>query len=179
MNTKTATTVAAALALSLGLGSVQADAATSQASSKLHLKETGTVSHASGRVIHLGTILVTPPKAAKVDFSKRRGSTAYLGTVHVSAADSTEARMAARYAKSNGAAFLGVVEVTREDSMDARYAQRLAHATAGTAYLGTVLVKPAGAQARALAGLANLETRLAENVRFVVFGTLAFDRAGG
>ena len=164
MNTKTAATVAAALVLSLGFAPLRADAAA--------------VSHASGRVIHLGTIVVTPPKAAKPVFSKIYGSTAFLGTIHVTAADSADARLAARYAKSRGAAFLGVVEVTREDSVDARYAQRLA-AERGAAYLGSVQVAPVGFGLHTLAGLAGLERRLADNAHFMVFGALAFNRAGG
>ena len=164
MNTKIAATIATALVLSLGFAPLCADAAA--------------VSHASGRVIHLGTIVVTPPKATKIDFSKTRGSTVYLGKVDVTAADSADARLAARYAKSRGAAFLGVVEVTREDSVDARYAQRLA-AERGAAYLGSVQVAPVGFGRRTLAGLAGLERRLADNTHFMVYGALAFNRAGG
>ena len=178
MNTQSAATVAAALALSLGLVSVQADAATAQSRNTLHLVKTDSVSHASGRVIHLGTIVVTPPKAAKADYSKTRGSTAYLGTIHVTAQDSTESRLAARMAESQGAVYLGVVQVGREDSLDARYAQRLA-AERGAAYLGTVQVLPKGAEARTLASLVKIGERLAGNMRFVFQGALAFDRAGG
>ena len=181
MNTRTATTtVAATLALSLGLVTVQAEAAVSQSRTKLHLVETGAVSHASGTVIHLGTIRVTAPKAAptKVDFSKRRGSTAFLGTVQVTADDSPDGLLAARYAKSKGAAFLGVVEVTRDDSLDARYAQSLAVAP-GTAYLGSIQVTLANAQSPVLASILRLEHLLTGKNGYAVLGTLAFGRAGG
>ena len=165
-----------ALGLSLMGASLAADAASARTSAT-HA-ETSASPYTQGKVIHLGTIVVTPPKAAQVDFSKTRGSTAYLGTVKVTAADSAESRMAARAARSQGAMYLGVVQVGREDSLDARYAQRLA-AERGGAYLGTVQVMPKGAEARTLAGLVMMGERLANNMRFVVLGTLAFDRAGG
>lgn len=165
MNTKSAATIATVFALTLGITPIQADA-------------TASVSHPSGRVIHLGTIVVTPPKAAKPVSGKFYGSTAFLGTINVTIADSADGRLAARAAKSRGAMYLGVVQVGREDSLDARYAQRLADER-GAAYLGSVQVAPVGFGSRTLAGLAGLERRLADNAQFVVFGALAFNRAGG
>ena len=104
-----------------------------------------------------------------------RGHTVMLGVIHVTLADSEDARAAALAAKRSGAVFLGTVSVTPEDSEDARYASAEAGRT-GAVYLGSVTVKPEGFAARFVAGLHAVRAFV---VACAVAGTLAFARVWG
>ena len=161
-----------AIALSLGLAvtSLAVDAAGAQ-----QLKAR-TLSH--GRVMMLGTIHVT---AADVEGGKQRptrGSTAYLGKITVTPADSEAAHYAALAAKRSGAMYLGSIEVTAKDSEDARYAARLADAP-GTAYLGSIRVTPSKADASLFASARTSISHLSRIVVLSIIGALAFGRAWG
>lgn len=124
-----------------------------------------------GKVIYLGTIKVTRADAEGAKRVARYGSTAYLGRIQVTPADSQQAYDAARYAMRTGAIYLGAVEVTADDSEDARYAARLAAEAPGTAYLGSIQVKPSKADAALLASNHMSRTSsVMRKLRALVFG---------
>jgi len=166
MNTNLRTlSLAAALTLGLGLTSLAAHAGLARAASQ-------------GKVVNLGTIKVTRADVEGKNIVYRPGSTAYLGRIVVTAADSEQSHEAARFAARSGAVYLGTVQVTANDSTDARYAAKLGQAP-GTAYLGSIRVTPPRTDATLFASATTAAGHLSRLTVFKLIGALAFGRAGG
>jgi hypothetical protein len=110
------TKISAAVVLGLGLmgANLAADAASVNPAAKAAQSQGSGVSYSSGKVIHLGTIVVTPtdvPGAHAAKAKPHYGSTAYLGVIRVTPSDSSDVRYAVSAAQQSGAVYLGTVQV--------------------------------------------------------------------
>lgn len=174
--------LSAAVLLGLGLmgASLAADAASAAPAAKARLMQSGPAGYGQGKVIHLGTIKVTRAdmEGAKPKAKSRYGSSAFLGKVTVTAADSPMARAAAAAASKDGTLYLGTITVTGDDTETARYAMAQA-GQSGTMYLGSVRVTPRDAKAPVIGGVLALTHYLAPKALLTVISTLVIDRAGG
>ena len=109
MNTTTKFSTAIVLGLSLMGMNAAADAASARPVAKAAQVQTGTSRYTGGKVIQLGTIVVT---RADAEGSKAvQPKTLYLGSIYVTPADSLDARYAARQAEKPGTLFLGSINV--------------------------------------------------------------------
>lgn len=116
MNTITKISTAVALGLSLMGASVAADAASARPIANARHAQSGGVSYPRGKVIQLGTITVTPADVEGAHAkAKPEYGTAYLGSIVVTRADSTDARYAVSLAQRPGTAYLGTVTVTAKN----------------------------------------------------------------
>jgi hypothetical protein len=164
MNTTTKLSTAIVLGLSL-LGMSAADAASARLVTKAALVQTGAGSYTSGKVIHLGTIVVTPADTgAKAPAHK---GTVDLGVVKVTAADTLEARAARKRT-----VYLGSIDVTPVNSA-ARYA------VAGTVDLGVISVKAKGHRVPVIGSLVAAIDSTHSRSMLAAVGALVFARAGG
>ncbi|HEY4127681.1 MAG TPA: hypothetical protein VGN70_06510 [Gammaproteobacteria bacterium] len=111
MNSITKISTAVVLGLSLMGMNLAAEAASAQPAVKAARSQGSGVSHASGKVIHLGTIEVTPADVAGTHAAKPGYGTAYLGTIRVTPSDSSDVRYAVSAAQQSGAVYLGTVQV--------------------------------------------------------------------
>ncbi|HEY3858073.1 MAG TPA: hypothetical protein VGM47_00525 [Gammaproteobacteria bacterium] len=107
------TKISAAVVLGLGLmgTTLAAEAASVNLAAKAAQSQGSGVSYSSGKVIHLGTIVVTPADAPGAHTAKHNYGTAFLGTIRVTPADSIDARYAVSVAQQPGAVYLGTVQV--------------------------------------------------------------------
>jgi hypothetical protein len=171
---------AVALGLSLMGASLAADAASAAPGTKAHQLQSGPAGYGQGKVIHLGTIKVTRAdmEGAKPKAKPRYGSSAFLGKVTVTAADSPMARDAAAAARKDGTLYLGSITVTSDDTEAARYAMARADQS-GTLYLGSVRVTPRDAKAPVVGGMLAVTHYLAPKTLLTVISTLVIGRAGG
>lgn len=165
MNTTTKLSIAIVLGLSL-LGMSAADAASARPLTKAGQAQTG-VSYTSGKVIHLGTIVVTPADMPGAKAATKPAGTIYLGVVNVTAADTLEARAARR-----NTVYLGSIEVTPANSA-ARYA------VAGTVDLGVINVKAKGHRIPVIGSLVAAIDSTHSRSMLAAVGALVFARAGG
>ena len=114
MNRIAKLSTAAALGLSLMSASLAADAASARPAFNATQAENGGGHLGRGKVLQLGTIVVTSADAEGVKVVKIKpnyGSAAYLGRITVTPADSVDARYAANLAKQPGVMFLGTIQV--------------------------------------------------------------------
>ena len=166
MNTTTRLSTAIVLGLSL-LGMSAADAASARPVTKAGQIQTGASSYTSGKVIHLGTILVTPADMPGAKAAAKPAGTIYLGEVQVTAADTLEARAARRRT-----VYLGSIDVTPVNSA-ARYA------VAGTVDLGVINVKAKGHRIPVIGSLVAAIDSTHSRSMLAAVGALVFARAGG
>ncbi|HEY3643982.1 MAG TPA: hypothetical protein VGM16_01475 [Gammaproteobacteria bacterium] len=165
MNTTSRLSTAIVLGLGL-LGMSAADAASARPVTKAQQVQSGVTSHASGKVIHLGTILVTPADKTGAKAPAAKG-TLDLGEVDVTAADTLEARAARQHT-----VYLGSIEVTPANSA-ARYA------VAGTVDLGVVSVRAKAHRVPVIGSLVAAIDSTHSRSMLAAVGALVFARAGG
>jgi len=170
---------AVALGLSLMGASLAADAASVRTSATR--AETSASPYTQGKVIHLGTIVVTRADEEGAPKAKAHPSygTRFLGRIKVTADDTEAARDAAVTARAQGTMFLGAVTVTAADSPDARYAATQAARQPGTLFLGTVVVTSRDTKPALVGELVAAVRRLQSRATFSVISALVFERAGG
>src|SRR6185295_14306316 len=107
------------------------------------------------------------------------GSTAFLGKVTVTAANSPVARAAeVAAARKSGTLYLGTVVVTGDDTEQARYAEVQADKP-GTLYLGSVRVTPRDARAPVIGSMVAVTRYLAPKAFLTAISTLVIARVGG
>jgi len=182
MNMNRIAKLSAAVTLGLGLlgGSLAADAASVHAATTR--AEIGASPYTHGKVINLGTIVVTRADlegAPKVEARLSSGRTAFLGRIKVTADDTEEVRAAARVAREQGTMFLGAVTVTGADTAEARYAATQAASQPGTFFIGTVNVTARDTKPALVGAVVVAVRRLKSNATFSVISALVFERAGG
>ena len=177
MNRIAKLSAAVTLGLSLMGASLAADAASARSTAAQ--SQSGGSSYVAGKVIHLGTIVVTPADAAgSAKPETAYGRTAYLGHIEVTTKDSTEARAVAASIKP-GTAFLGEVVVSAKDSEEARYAAAQAAAQPGTAFLGIVEVTAKDTKPAFVGKTVVALRRIGHNAMVSMISALAFVRVGG
>ena len=172
MNTTTKLSTAIVLALGLfGMGA--AGAASARPMTQAALVQTGATSYAAGKVIHLGTILVTRADAegAPAPVAKPRAGTVFLGEVDVTPADTLATRAARRHI-----VYLGSIEVTPADSAEARYVMR---GQQSTVFLGSIDVKAKGHRVPVIGTLIAAIDSTHSRSLLAAVGALVFARAGG
>jgi len=171
----TTTKLSTAIVLALGLLAVSAaGAASARPMTHAAQAQTGTTSYAAGKVIHLGTILVTRADAegAQAPIAKPQAGTVFLGEVDVTPADTLAARAARR-----NTVYLGSIEVTPADSAEARYAMR--GQQSGAVFLGSIDVKAKGHRVPVIGTLIAAIDSTHSRSLLAAVGALVFARAGG
>jgi len=182
MNMNRIAKLSAAVTLGLGLMGmgVAADAANQHAATPR--VETSASPYTHGKVIRLGTIVVTRADmdgALKAKAHPSYGSMVFLGRIKVTADDTEEARAASRVARKQGTVFLGAVTVTGADTPETRYAAAQAASQPGTFFVGTVNVTSRDTKPALVGEVMAAVRRLKSNAAFSVISALVFERAGG
>ena len=181
MNTTTRLSTAVVLGLGLMGMSVAADAASARLIASAAQVKSGGTSYSTGKIIHLGTIVVTRADAegAKAPKAKPSYSTARIGEINVTAADSLEARVAVKAAQRQGSVYLGSISVTAADSTDVHYAVRDARQQPGTLFLGTVNVQAKSRRLPVIGTLVAAVDSTSSRSLLAAVGALVFTRPGG